>query len=101
MADQTAAMVAARVPRLTGRLAASVSSTGGLFSTGASVGMGGPGVPYAGWIEFGGSRGRPFVQEGRYLYPTADDNAGLAQRASEKAARDKIRMQRWPRPNRL
>ena len=101
VAAQTATMVAAKVPRLTGRLAASVTSSGGLFSSGASVGMGGPGVPYAGWIEFGGSRGRPFVREGRYLLPTAEDNDGLAQRAGEKAARDKIRMQIWPRPNRL
>jgi hypothetical protein len=26
-------------------------------------------VDYAGWVEFGGTRGRPYVAEGRYVYP--------------------------------
>jgi len=26
-------------------------------------------TPYAGWIEFGGTRGRPMMREGRYLFP--------------------------------
>ena len=99
VAAQTAAEIRGKVPRLTGRLAGSVTSSGGLFSSAATVSMGG--LPYAGWIEFGGSRGRPFVADGRFVLPTAEDNEGLAERAGEKAARNQIRRQRWPRPNRL
>ena len=100
VAEQTANMVRAKVPRLTGRLAASVTTSGGMFSEGATVGLGGLGVPYAGWIEFGGSRGRPMVREGRYLFPTAEDNKGVAERAAEASAKAQIRRQIWPRPNR-
>jgi len=39
----------------------------------------GGGVPYAGWIEFGGTitgpkatNTRPFVKQGRYLFPSAE-----------------------------
>jgi hypothetical protein len=60
--------VAGKVPVLTGALASSVRVTAD--SEGVAVGLG-EGLPYAGWIEFGGSRGRPLVPEGRYLYPTA------------------------------
>lgn len=67
-ADRVADTVRGRVPHLTGQLAGSVETTSG--DDGVDVGMG-AGVPYAGWIEFGGSRGRAYVPEGRYLYPTA------------------------------
>lgn len=40
-------------------------------------------VPYAGWIDFGGritgpkgTRIRPFVKEGRYLFPAAEKERG-------------------------
>src|SRR5262252_5243677 len=45
--------------------------------TGAAVRMGRKTVPYAGWVEFGGTRKRPhtssreFVKGGRYLFPAA------------------------------
>ena len=67
-AQRVADSVAAKVPVLTGTLAASVKA--GTDGEGATVELG-AGVPYAGWIEFGGSRGRPLVPQGRYLYPTA------------------------------
>jgi hypothetical protein len=81
-AERVADTVRSRVPHLTGQLAGSVEAgdddEGG---PGSIVALGG-GVPYAGWIEFGGSRGRPYVPEGRYLYPTAlearDEYATLA-----------------------
>ncbi len=38
----------------------------------------GAGVPYAGWIEYGGSRGRAYAAQGRYVYPTALADAHLA-----------------------
>lgn len=60
--------VAGRVPVLTGTLAGSVTTTD--EPDGFALGYSGA-ASYAGWIEFGGSRGRPAVPEGRYLYPTA------------------------------
>jgi phage gpG-like protein len=65
------------IPRVSGNLAASVrpSST----QREGRVTMGTGAVPYAGWIEFGGKiphRGggvsvRPFIRQGRYLFPAA------------------------------
>jgi len=68
LAGGVASRTAAQVPVLSGALAASVNVAA--TSTGVDVSLG-AGLPYAGWIEFGGSRGRPLVPEGRYLYPTA------------------------------
>ena len=65
---RVADVVRGRVPVLSGQLAGSVESD--TDAEGIEVSMG-AGVVYAGWIEFGGSRGRPYVPEGRYLYPTA------------------------------
>src|SRR5262245_50903992 len=93
VADQVATIVRSRVPRRSGRLAGSVVSD--QADEGALVGMG-DGVPYAGWIEFGGTRGRPYVPTGRYLYPTASDAAPLLQRAGEQVAHDEIRRMAWP-----
>lgn len=95
VASQTATIVRAKVPHVSGRLAASVdaSPTG----DGADLAIGG-GVPYAGWIEFGGTRGRPYVSAGRYLFPTAKAAADDAGKAGENAARDQIRTHRWPKP---
>lgn len=97
-ADQVATMIARKQPVLTGRLAASATADG--IDKGASVGIGGPGVPYAGWIEFGGTRGRPYVPEGRTVYPTAEESKSMFQRAGEKTAADQIGMMLWPKPSR-
>jgi hypothetical protein len=61
----------------------------------------GAGVPYAGWIEFGGGHGRPYIATGRYLTPTARDAAPALQRAGEAAARQQIGRMRWPTPSPL
>ena len=56
-----------------GALAADVRSNA--TRTGATVRMGRARIPYAGWIDFGGTRKRPFdasreyLAGGRYLYP--------------------------------
>ena len=94
VADMAANTVRATVPRRTGRMAGSVSS--GRRGRRAAVSYG---VPYAGWIDYGGTRGRPYVRQGRYLYPTARAAADEAERASEDAARKEIRTMIWPRPN--
>lgn len=97
-ADQVATLIARRQPRLTGRLAASASATG--TDRGASVGLG-DGVVYAGWIEFGGTRGRAYVSDGRTVYPTAEESKALFKQAGDKAANDQIRTMLWPKPSKL
>ena len=97
-ADQVATLVRSRVPHLTGRLASSV--VGEATGAGAQVAEG-AGVPYAGWIEFGGTRGRPYVAEGRFLYPASRDAAPLFVRAGEDAARQSIARTSWPTPTPL
>lgn len=95
VADQVATVVRARVPRRSGRLAGSVMADHD--REGAAVGFDGR-VPYAGWIEFGGTRGRPYVPTGRYLYPTASDIApDPLRRAGERAVEGEIRRMTWPR----
>lgn len=82
-AQRVADTIAARVPVLSGQLAGSVESTSD--DEGVSVGYDGS-VPYDGWIEFGGTRGRPYIPDGRYVYPTAlEAQDEFAQVASETA----------------
>jgi hypothetical protein len=102
VADKVASATRTQIPRRSGALAASVSSEK------ASVGIGGPDVPYAGWIEFGGRRegrgggvaSRPYIGRGRYLYPTAFSAEPMLVNAGEDAARDEIKEMRWPKPRR-
>ncbi|HEV8163150.1 MAG TPA: HK97 gp10 family phage protein [Actinomycetota bacterium] len=96
VADQVAGVVRGRVPHRSGRLASSVE-TGRAEPHGVTVGIG-AGVPYAGWIEFGGSRGRPYVSGGRYLFPTAEAAEPLVYVAGQEAAWEAIKEARWPRP---
>jgi phage gpG-like protein len=80
--------VAGQVPVLTGTLASSVEVLDEHDGIGVSIGAD---VDYAGWIEFGGSRGRPLIPDGRYLYPTAaaaeDEFIHLASDTAEDTAR--------------
>jgi phage gpG-like protein len=97
VADQTATMVRSRVPRRTGRLAASLS--GDHADHGATVGYD---LIYAGPVDYGGwPPGRPYVAEGRYLYPTALEARDLLKRAGEAAAEHEIRSMLWPKPTAL
>ena len=84
------------VPRVTGRLAGSV--TVDRTSSGANVSIGNEGTPYAGWIEFGGTRGRPYISEGRYLYPVALADQGQVDRDLTTTTSQEIKGFRWPRP---
>jgi phage gpG-like protein len=97
VADKAASAARARVPRRSGALAASVDSS--REHEKALVGMGGSDVPYAGWIEFGGTRGRPYIGRGRYLYPVALNAEPMLVAAADKTAKDAIRRQRWPNPS--
>lgn len=93
IAQLAAQSTSAMVPQVTGALAGSV--TAGLESDRATVGIG-EGVPYAGWIEFGGSHGRPYVDGGRYLFPTALGLEAEVKAAGEQLADDEIGAMRWP-----
>lgn len=97
-AEQVASMVRSRQPHRSGALAASVDAAPG--EKGASLSLGGS-LPYAGWIEFGGTRGRPYVATGRTLFPTAEAAAPMFGRAGETVARNEIRRMHWPTPSPL
>ena len=96
-AAQVAALIRARQPVVSGALAASAGTEP--TDHGASVTLG-DGVPYAGWIEFGGTRGRPYVPEGRTVYPTAEASKPMFERTGETVARAQIGAMVWPRPSR-
>ena len=96
VAGVAASAVRGRVPKVTGRLASSVTVVETQRSVLLKMGSGYPVNLYAGWIEFGGSRGRPRVARGRYLYPTAMASAPMATLAGEQAAIDEIRGFSWP-----
>ena len=95
-AQQTAATVRARVPRRSGRLAASVRVEQGEGAR-ASVKMG-EGVVYARWIEYGGGRGRPYRKGGRYVYPTAKRTERAFRKHAETVCTGEIRRMTWPNP---
>lgn len=78
------------LPQLTGRLAGSVRPYGTQREAGVRVG--GARVPYAGPVEFGGYPGsRPFVREGRYIFPAFDAAKGDVVESAERGLRDLIR----------
>lgn len=63
----------ARVPKRSGRAAASLKPRS--TQTSVRVAAGGPRAPYYPWLDFGGRVGRrksvrrPFIGDGRYIYP--------------------------------
>jgi len=107
VAEPVAARVRQRVPRSTitrrgGRKKqhwADKIKAGGNAS-GAYITWGRKSVPWAPWVEFGGTieqpnRGveitRQRSAEGRYVYPEVQDSAGSAGRATERVINDLIR----------
>lgn len=79
-ADPIASRARSSLPHLSGRLAGDVRVS--TTKTGATIRMGRRSIPYAGWIEFGGSRPdgseRPYLPNGRYLFPSAQSLATQA-----------------------
>lgn len=69
--------VTAKVPARTGRARASYVPRAS--TRGAGIAFGGSKAPYVPWLDFGGRVGprksvlRPFLKEGRYLYPTLSE----------------------------
>lgn len=89
--------VASEVPVLTGRLQDSVQYDLSPDGIGVDVSIG-EDVPYAGWIEFGGSRGREYIAEGRYLYPTATEAQSDWVDIATQTATDSVGSYSWPTP---
>jgi hypothetical protein len=93
-AGQTADTIRARVPRLTGRLAASVHDA--MRGHVGQVEMG-EGLAYGRWIEFGQWGGRK-PRAGRYVYPTAKRTERAFRKHCETAASSEIGRMHWPTP---
>lgn len=89
IADVVVQGASRRVPRRTGRAAASYRAQSGQRE--AKIIGGSKKVPYVGWLEFGGrigrsdSQRRPFVQSGRYLWPTVAANRQSLEKALQAA----------------
>jgi hypothetical protein len=94
-ADQVAAIVRARVPKRSGRLAGSVRSV--MRGQVGQVQMG-AGLEYARWIEYGGGRGRPYRAKGRYVYPTARRTATAFRKHAQTVCAQEIRGMHWRAP---
>lgn len=95
VATTVASGAARRVPRKTGRAAASVRARSSQRE--ARVMGGSKKVPYYGWLDFGGRIGkdksvkRPFVEGGRYIYPAYAAQRDSVQRALEQGLADLVR----------
>lgn len=78
-----------KIPRRTGRAAASLKAASS--QSAAKITVGGAKAPYYPWLDFGGRVGRrksvvrPFLKEGRYIYPTLADKRGDIEAAMLKA----------------
>lgn len=95
VADKVKSVTRARVPHKTGAMAASLMAR----RDGDTVHVGYDGsVPYAGWVEFGGTRGRDYVPGGRWLFPAAHLAEPQLVAAGRDAAHDEIKGMRWPHP---
>jgi hypothetical protein len=97
-AEHTADLTRVSVPHLTGRLAGSVFVAARKGKR-QRAGIGRRIPPYAGWIEFGGTRGRPYIPEGRYLWPSARSEEGLYVDRAEQETVKTIRSFPWPNPS--
>jgi hypothetical protein len=93
--DQVAMTVRSRLPVHTGALRASLGAQ--MDGNIGTVSMG-AGLPYARWIEFGGSRSRPYRRRGRFLYPTAKRTERAFRKHAELVASQQIGRMSWPTP---
>ena len=96
LGQRVAGIVKSRVPHLSGQLAGSVESS--IDDEGIVVSLG-EGIPYGGWIEFGGARGREYIAEGRYLYPSLLDAQDEYEKLAADTAADSIGRFRWSKPS--
>lgn len=78
-----------KIPRRTGAAAASLKAQS--TQSAARVAVGGRSAPYYPWLDFGGRVGRrksvvrPFIKQGRYIFPTLAEQRENIQDAMLKA----------------
>ena len=104
VADERAGQIRGVMPKVSGALAASVVTA--VMDDRAELGFGGPEVPYAGWIEYGGFREggrnswaeRPYLPGGRYFWPLASSAGDEVKAAGEQTASEEIGRMTWPTP---
>lgn len=94
-ADRVLSRVAGMVPVDSGDLRASLTTL--VVENGHAVAYDGSAV-YAGWIEFGGTRGRAYVSGGRWLFPTGEKETGAFVAALNQDAQRQIASYPWPKP---
>jgi hypothetical protein len=108
VADAAVAETIGRVPRGTrpvdvARLATTVGAWVGYPRTSGKIKVGiGKGLApgRVGWLEFGGSRGRPHVAGGRWLVPTSEAKGDEFARLAKQKTDDEIRRFPWPHASR-
>jgi len=97
--EPVAAAARAAVPHDSGELAGTIRVTGS--RSGGTVRMGNAGHRYAGWVDFGGTRKRPHIAErpyltdGRYLFPAARGLSGAALAAYTPALQSALDAMAW------
>jgi hypothetical protein len=57
------------------------------------------GVDYAGWVEFGGARDRPYVAEGRYVYPALVAHPDELETVLDAQVQQSIDRYPWTKPS--
>lgn len=94
-ADVVVVRVKSKVPKRSGRAARSVKARS--TRTQARVSVGGATAPYFPWLDFGGRTGRrkrtvrPFIKEGRYLFPSLGESHDEIQAVLERSLSGVIR----------
>lgn len=95
LASVIAGRVRGKMPSISGKAQSSITPRA--RQSGASIAFGGSKAPYEPWLDFGGSVGRggrikrPFIKEGRYLYPTIRESRSDIQDATDDALKTVIR----------
>ena len=99
LADNIRSEVSGDVPYITGVLAGSVAVFDIDEDSGWGVGYDGGADAYDGWVEFGGSRGRSLVPEGRWLYPISLAHEDDFVQSVVKIAEDSVEGFAWSTPS--
>jgi len=89
IAENVAGAIRSKVPTRSGRAAGSVKARGS--QRGGAIAFGGTAAPHYPWLDFGGSThrsgggvNRPFIGEGRYVYPTIRDKGDDIKRETDE-----------------
>jgi hypothetical protein len=92
--NELVSILSSKQPHISGTLAGSAELVPSEVDTFFGLALGRE-VVYAGWVEFGGARGRDYVPQGRTVYPTAIVAEGQYDRLVEKATQDSINRFPW------